>query len=38
MSYLQQQFTATNDVYVSMYIRLSALPSGDVRILLHSWK
>jgi hypothetical protein len=32
-SYLQQQFTATSDVYVSMYIRLSALPSGDVRIL-----
>jgi hypothetical protein len=33
MSYLQEQFTASSDVYVSMYIRFSALPSGDVRIL-----
>jgi hypothetical protein len=33
MSYLQEQFSATTDVYVSMYIRFSALPSGDVRIL-----
>lgn len=32
-SYVQEQFTATSDVYVSMYIRFSALPSGDVRIL-----
>lgn len=32
-SYLQEGFTATDDLYVSAYLRLNALPAGDVRVL-----
>ncbi|MEQ1758195.1 MAG: Ig-like domain-containing protein [Vicinamibacterales bacterium] len=32
-SYLEENFTAASDLYVSFYLRLSALPSSDVQLL-----
>jgi hypothetical protein len=31
-SYLEQNFGTADDLYVSLYVRLAALPSGDVRL------
>jgi hypothetical protein len=35
-SYLQEGFTAADDLYVSFYLRVNALPSADTRIALIS--
>jgi hypothetical protein len=35
-SYLQEDVTATNDLYISFYLRINALPSSDARIALIS--
>jgi hypothetical protein len=35
-SYLEENFASADDVYVSMYIRVNALPAADARILLVS--
>jgi hypothetical protein len=35
-SYLQEDFTAADDIYVSFALRLNALPSADMRIALFS--
>ena len=32
-SYLQEDFTTADDLYVSMYVRVNRLPASDVRIL-----
>ncbi len=34
--YLQEAFTAVDDVYVSFYVKVNSLPSADVRIALIS--
>jgi hypothetical protein len=35
-AYLQENFTATPDLYVSLYLKVAALPSSDVRIAMIS--
>jgi hypothetical protein len=35
-SYLEEDFTAAGDLYVSFYLRLVALPASDVRVVLLS--
>jgi len=35
-SWLEETFTATNDLYVSFYLRLTALPAADARLVLIS--
>ncbi len=35
-AYLQDDFTAVDDLYVSWYVKVNALPSGDVRVALIS--
>ncbi len=35
-AYLQEDYTAVDDVYVSWYLKVNALPSGDVRVALIS--
>ena len=35
-SYLEEDFTAATDLYVSFYLRLEALPISDVRVVLLS--
>src|SRR5207248_10190093 len=33
-SYLQENFTATDDVYLSFYLRVKTLPTSDLRVAL----
>src|SRR6185503_2040958 len=35
-SWLEETFTAANDLYVSFYLRLTALPASDARLVLIS--
>ena len=35
-SYLEQRFGGTNDLYVAFYLKLSAIPTANIRIMLIS--